>query len=98
MNQLLLDFCQRVDSLGPVIRPAPTNSQCANLDLSRLNVILKSDEKEPPVFRGDNLGRCDVQEWVDMRQLYLQKRNVNIPGQADEIISHLMGRARDVVK
>ncbi|KAI2644063.1 Nibrin [Labeo rohita] len=75
-----------------------TSSQYANLDLSQLNVILKSDEKELPAFRGNNLGRCDVQEWFDMMQLYLQKRNVNIPDQADEIISHLMGRARDVVK
>lgn len=83
---------------GTSNKTSTTNSQCANLDLSQLNVILKSDEKEPPVFRGDNLGRCDVQEWVDMMQLYLQKRNVKIPNQADEIISHLMGRARDVVK
>lgn len=83
---------------GSCNRNSTSSSQCANLDLSQLNVILKSDEKEPPVFRGDNLGRCDVQEWVDMMQLYLQKRNVDIPNQADEIISHLMGRARDVVK
>lgn len=75
-----------------------TGSQCANLDLSQLNVILKSDEKSPPVFRGDGLGRCDIQEWVDMMQVYLKKRNVKITEQADEIFSHLMGRAKDIVK
>lgn len=75
-----------------------TGSQCANLDLSQLNVILKSDDKDPPVFRGDGLGRCDVQEWVEMMQTYLQKRNVKVPEQADEIISRLMGRAKDIVK
>jgi len=75
-----------------------TGSQCANLDLSQLNVILKSDEKDPPVFRGDGLGRCDIQEWIDMMQVYLRKRNVKITDQANEIISHLMGRAKDIVK
>ncbi|KAI2645971.1 Transposon Tf2-11 polyprotein [Labeo rohita] len=47
----------------------------------------------------EELGRkIGESEWVNMMQLYLQKRNVIIPDQADEIISHLMGRARDVVK
>lgn len=75
-----------------------TGSQCANLDLSQLNVILKSDERDPPVFRGDGLGRCDIQEWIDMMQVYLQKRNVRITEQANEIVGHLMGRAKDIVK
>ncbi|XP_046728046.1 uncharacterized protein LOC124400339 [Silurus meridionalis] len=73
-------------------------SQCATLDLSQLNVVLKSDEKEPPVFRGDGSGKCNIQEWVDMMQRYLRKRNINVTEQADEIISHLMGRAKDIVK
>ncbi|KAI5089736.1 interleukin-1 receptor accessory protein-like 1-A isoform X1, partial [Silurus meridionalis] len=72
-------------------------SQCATLDLSQLNVVLKSDEKEPPVFRGDGSGKCNIQEWVDMMQRYLRKRNI-VTEQADEIISHLMGRAKDIVK
>lgn len=75
-----------------------TGSQCANLDLSQLNVILKSDEQIPPVVRGDGLGRCDIQEWVEMMQAYLQKRNVKITEQAGEIISRLMGRAKDIVR
>lgn len=75
-----------------------TGSQCANLDLSQLNVILKSDEKVPPVFRGGGLGRCDNQEWVEMMRAYLQKGNVKITEQADEILGHLMGWAKDIMK
>lgn len=33
-----------------------------------------------------------------MMQVYLQKRNVKFTEQADEIISRLMGRAKDIVK
>lgn len=73
-------------------------SQCANLDLSQLNVILKSDEQVPPVFRGDGSGRYDIHEWVEMMQVYLHKRNVKLTEQADEIISRLMGRAKDIVR
>ncbi|KAL4008635.1 hypothetical protein ACER0C_002487 [Sarotherodon galilaeus] len=42
--------------------------------------------------------RCSVQDWIDMATTYLWKQEVPIHGQADEIISHLMGKARDVVR
>lgn len=69
-----------------------------SLDLSRVNVILHTDVKEPPVFKGDGSEASDISEWVEMMQLYLRKRNFQCADQADEIMSRLRGRARDVVK
>lgn len=68
------------------------------VDLSQFNMVLKSDCKEPPVFRGDAADKCSVHEWVDLMSMYLKKKSVNIADQSDEIMGKLMGRARDVVR
>lgn len=68
------------------------------VDLAQLNMVLKSDCKEPPVFRGETTDKCSVHEWIDVMSMYLKKRSVNIVDQSDEIMGKLMGRARDVVR
>lgn len=68
------------------------------VDLSQLNMVLKSDGKEPPVFRGDTTDKCTVHEWLDLMKMYLKKRSVVIADQPDEIMNKLMGRAKDVVR
>lgn len=66
------------------------------VDLSRL--VLKSDIREPPVYRGDGTDKCSVHEWVDLMVVFLRKRHIPADDQSDEIMSRLMGRAKDVVR
>lgn len=68
------------------------------VDLAQLTMALKSDAKEPPIFRGEATDRCSVHEWVDLMSMYLKKKNVDLADQSDEIMGKLMGRARDVAR
>lgn len=70
----------------------------ATVDLAQLNKVLKSDSKEPPIFRGDGTDKCSVHEWVDLMSVYLKKKCVDAADQSVEIMGKLMGRARDVVR
>lgn len=76
------------------------NAACCSVTVapSQLNMLLKSDCKEPPVFRGEPTDKCLVQEWIDLMSIFLKKKRVNISDQLEEILSKLMGRARDVVR
>lgn len=68
------------------------------MDVSGLNLVLKSDIREPVYFRGDGSEKCTMHEWEDMVTVYMRKRGVSVMDQADEVMGRLMGRARDVVK
>lgn len=70
----------------------------ATVDLSRLSLVLKSDIREPPVYRGDGTDKCSVHEWVDLMVVFLRKRHIPAHEQSDELMSRLMGRAKDVVR
>ena len=72
--------------------------QSATVDMSQLNVVLKSEVKDPPTFRGDTTDKCTVSEWVDLMETFLKKKKVAVADRADELLSKLMGRAKDVVK
>lgn len=65
---------------------------------SLLNVIVRQDVKEPTCFKGDGTDTCSVQEWEVMMMSYLRKRGVPVSEQAEEVLSKLVGRAREVVK
>lgn len=65
---------------------------------SKLNLVLKSDIREPPPFRGDGTDRVSVTEWQEMMQVYLNKKGYTVSEQGPEILDRLLGRARDVVK
>ena len=72
--------------------------QSTMVDMSQLNVVVKSEVKDPPTFRGDGTEKCTVGEWVDLMEIFLKKKKVVLADKADEILSKLMGRAKDVVK
>lgn len=67
-------------------------------DWSKINLVLKSDIKEPPYFRGDSTDRCTVTEWQEMMQAYLIKKGCSVPEQGREILDRLMGRAKDIAR
>lgn len=77
---------------------APQANVTEQHDWSKVNLILKTDIKEPPFFRGDGSDRCTVTEWQEMMQLYLTKRGCSISERGAEIMDRLLGRAKDIVK
>lgn len=70
----------------------------SELNLSGVKLVMQSDVKEPPIFRGDSSDKCSVHEWVEMVELYLLKRDIPTHNQSQEILARLMGKAKDVVK
>ncbi|KAI2643037.1 Nibrin [Labeo rohita] len=69
-NRDVSDFGVLVEELGRKIGESVTARLLSEGGLAGTSDKKNTrNEKEPPVFRGDNLGRCDVQEWVDMMQL-----------------------------
>lgn len=68
------------------------------LNLSGVKLVMQSDVKEPPSFRGDSTDKYSVREWVDLMNMYLVKRNIPTEQQSQEILSRLMGKAKDEVR
>lgn len=79
---------------------SPTDSVVRTPDMSIPNVslVMHSDVKEPPIFRGDSSDKFSVREWEKVMSLYLQKRAVPVQEQSQEILAKLMGKAGDVVR
>lgn len=83
----------------PMLTESPRPEQGhSGLNLSGVRLVMQSDVKEPPVFRGDSSDKCSVREWVDLMDMYLVKRNIPTEQQSQEILSKLMGKAKDVVR
>ena len=51
-------------------------SQSTTVDMSQLNVVLKSEVKDPPMFRGDGTDKYTVSEWVDLMDTFLNKKKL----------------------
>ena len=77
----------------PLLGPSPITP-----DMSRLSVVVKTDAKEPAAYRGDGTDKYTVQEWIDVMDTYLRKRGCSAGEQVDEILGHLLGRAKNIVK
>lgn len=77
-----------------------TDSPVRTPDMSIPNVslVMHSDVKEPPIFRGDGSDKFSVCEWEKLMSLYLQRRAVPVQEQSQEILAKLMGKAGDVVR
>ncbi|KAI2654682.1 Gag-Pol polyprotein [Labeo rohita] len=77
------------------VAPEPSN---ASRSLTNVSLIVKPDVREPPMFRGDGTDKHTVQEWIELMELYLHKADCSHTDQVDEILSHLLGRAKSIVK
>jgi len=66
--------------------------------LTGAKLVLQSDVKEPPVFRGDGSDKNTVCEWEELMDVYLRKRASPLKEQYAEIMSKLMGKAKDIVR
>lgn len=78
--------------LSPRLSRAPDTL----FDLSKVNLI-KPDVKEPSLFRGDETNKHLIQEWIDV-ELYLNKNDLSVEGQNIEILDHLLGKAKRIIK
>ena len=70
----------------------------SDLNMTGVKLVMKTDVKEPPYFRGDGTDKHTVHEWEEIMSVYLKKRGVSSREQSQEIMSRLMGKARDIVK
>ncbi len=82
----------------PVVHNAPTSLSAHNLDLSQVQLAPQRKVKEPPTFKGDDTDTVDVHGWEDLMKNYIKRANIRPEQQAEEILIHLRGRAKDVVK
>lgn len=88
---------QIVASPSPTTTPGLTKSE-PSFDSSKVSFIVRSDIKEPPMFRGDQSDKYNVQEWIDVMELYLLKSSCPEAEKADTVLSHLLGRAKNIIK
>lgn len=68
------------------------------LDLSQVQLVTQRAVKDPPVFRGESSETLSVDEWEELMRNYIRKSGVQLENQAEEILMHLRGRAKDVVR
>lgn len=105
-HQLADSIMTRLSTLSPttdmpkshVDTPDMTDSAHSRaLDLSRIQLIAQGP-KDPPVFRGDGSDTVTVEEWEESMRNYIRKSGVLLESQSEEILVHLRGRAKDVVR
>ena len=91
-------------TLSPTKSPPPpvalslSGPPPSTLDTSQLNIVVKTDAREPAMYRGDGTDKYTVQEWIDVMDAYLRKKSCPSTEQVDEVLSHLSGRAKNIVK
>lgn len=88
---------------GEHSQPTPTPSLNMgqgqpDLNMTGVKLVMKTDVREPPYFRGDGTDKHTVHEWEEIVNVYLNKRGVPLREYSQEIMSRLMGKARDIVK
>ncbi|KAK0150866.1 hypothetical protein N1851_008029 [Merluccius polli] len=73
-------------------------TEASYLNLTGAKFVLQSDIKEPPVFRGDGSDKNTVCEWQQLMEVYFKKQAIPLKEQYSDIISKLMGKAKDIVR
>lgn len=68
------------------------------VDLSQVQLVTQKRVKDPPVFRGESSDTLTVDEWEESMRNFIRKSGVRQDDQAEEILVHLRGRAKDVVR
>lgn len=86
------------DSQKQSIEMSQVLMESPSLNLTGMKLVMKPDVKAPPCFRGDGSDKFSIHEWEELMAVYLKKKGVPLIEQADEIMSNLMGRAKDVIK
>lgn len=110
LGSLISDLAKQIEenitsSLTSMHQPAPTQPQSAQNvpsscnDQSQLKVVVQSDTKAPPYFKGDHTDLFPINEWEDMMRCYLHRISCDTYEEMFALLmSRLTGKARDVVK
>lgn len=67
-----------------------------SLTMTGVKLVMQSDVKGPPSFRGDSTDKLSFHKWEEQIDIYLRKRGVPTGEQAQKIMSKLRGRARKI--
>ena len=67
-------------------------------DLSQVQVVTQRKVKDPPCFVGNGSDSVTVHDWEDQMRTFIKKSKVRIEDQAEDILMHLRGKAKDVVR
>lgn len=97
-DQLRSEMGQSLNDTPAQSGVSQLSSVPSSLNLSGAKFVLHPDVREPPVFRGDGLDKNTVNEWKEMMEVYFKKRATPLNEQYSEIMSKLMGKAKDVVR
>ncbi|KAK2831811.1 hypothetical protein Q7C36_016897 [Tachysurus vachellii] len=73
-------------------------SEIPSLNLTGVKLVMQSEVKEPPLFRGDGTDKFNVHEWGELMDTFLRKRGIPTPEHHHEILTRLMGKAKDIVR
>lgn len=65
---------------------------------SQLHVVSQRKVKDPPTFRGDSSDTVTLEEWIELMHTFIRKGGLTTEKQGEEILIHLRGKAKDVVK
>lgn len=112
LSGIITDLAKQIgesitNSLHTMHRPQPYQSQLpaavdvspGHLDSSQFKVVVQSEVKPPPFFKGDRSDTFSIQEWEGMMRCYLSRAHCETAQEKYELImSRLTGKARDVVK
>lgn len=91
--------CQpALSSQAPPNKSSRAESITATGDTSQISLIVRPDIKGPSMFRGDGTEKYSIHEWIDTVEVYLQKRDLPLGEQAEEVLNHLCGKAKSIVK
>ena len=80
---------------------SPTNADVSSsnmLDASHVQLVSHRKFKDPPCFRGESSDSVSVREWEDLMRTYIKKSNLRPEEQAEEILVHLRGKAKDIAR
>lgn len=67
-------------------------------DPSLVNLVVKSEVKEPNCFKRDGLDAYTVHEWESVIMSYLKKQAIAVAEQAEAVMNRLIRKAREVVR
>ena len=105
-HRLADSILSRIQSHSTVAPSSPAAQNVASAlsqpshvsDSSQVHVVTQRKVKDPPSFVGDGSDKVTVYEWEDLMRTFIKKSNVRVEEQAEEILMHLRGKAKDVVK
>ena len=83
----------------PVVAASPVCTGLSPLNtVGAPQLVSHRKLKEPPCFGGDSSDCVSVREWEDLMRTFVKRSNLGSEEQVEEILIHLRGKAKDVVR